>query len=192
MMEEMMHSMSSSHENEVRKAFKIISYLLQYPDKKWLQWGELKEEVEQLKSTDIRKPLTLFLEEIGNMSLDDLVLHYVNLFDFNSSCTLSLSYLKVGEQRERGQILVELKSMYKDYGFEMIDEELPDFLPVVLEFVAIAPLQISANLLNSFFEPIEKLKSELKAVKSPYAYLIDTCSSGVSLLEKIIILGERG
>lgn len=191
-MEAMTNSISSNHESELRKVFKTISYLLQYPDKRWLQWSELKEEVQQFENIHIKTTLLSFLEVIGEMSLDDLEQHYVNLFDFNPACTLSLSYIKVGEQRERGQILVELKEIYKDYGYEMTDEELSDFLPVVLEFSSLAPLQISANLLGSFREPIEQLKNELDGLKSPYTLLIDACMTGITLLEKIILLGERG
>ncbi|CAH2715813.1 hypothetical protein BACCIP111895_02997 [Neobacillus rhizosphaerae] len=190
MMEQKMNSMFSKDEAEVRDTFKMISYLLQYPDKRWMQWRELVEEVEDFENPSIKNPLASFLEAIGDISLDDLEQDYVDLFDFNPACSLSLSYLKTGENRERGQILVELKTLYKEYGFEMTDEELSDYLPVVLEFASVAPLRISRNLLGSLREPIEKLKNELETLKSPYLFLITGCLSGMELLEKII-LGRR-
>lgn len=192
MMEQMMNSMSSNHETEVRESFKMISYLLQYPDKRWLQWRELVEEVQQFENPDIQTPLLSFLKAIGEISLDDLESQYVDLFDFNPACTLSMSDLKGGERREKGQILVELKALYKDYGYEMTDEELSDYLPVVLEFASVAPIQISINLLRSLREPIEKLKNELETLSTPYAFLLVACVSGMEWLEKIILLGERG
>jgi nitrate reductase delta subunit len=191
MMEQMINSMFSKDEDEVRNSFKLISYLLQYPDKRWLQWRELVEEVEEFESPSLKTPLASFLKAIGDISLDELEQNYVDLFDFNPACSLSLSYLKAGEQRERGQILVELKGLYKDFGYEMTDEELSDYLPVVLEFASVAPLQISANLLGSMREPIEKLKNELEMLNSPYLFLIIACLSGMELLEKIILSGRR-
>jgi len=191
-MEQMINSTFSNIEKEIRESSKMISYLLQYPDKRWLQWEELVEEVQAFTNQDVEKPLSAFLEEIGRLSLDDLEQHYVNLFDFNSDCSLSLSYLKAGEQRERGQILVELKAMYKQYGYEMTDEELSDYFPVVLEFASVAPLQISANLLRSLQEPIQKLKNELERLNSPYAFLITACTANMEALEDYILSGGRG
>lgn len=191
-MEQMTTSISLNIEKEIRESCKMISYLLQYPDKRWLQWKELVEDVQSFNNPYVEKPLSSFLEGIGKLSLDDLEQHYVDLFDFNSDCSLSLSYLKAGEQRERGQILVELKAMYRQYGYEMTDEELSDYLPVVLEFASVAPLQISANLLRSLHEPIQKLKNELERLNSPYTFLITACISNMEALEDYILLGGRG
>lgn len=190
MMEQATDSIYSNHELELREACKMISYLLQYPDKRWLQWRELFEEVQDFELLSIRTPLEGFLTRIGEISIDDLEQQYVDLFDFNSACSLSLSYSKVGEQRERGQILVELKSLYMEYGYELTEEELPDYLPVILEFASFAPLQISANLLESFREPLEQMKDELELHKSPYSFLIVSCLSCMDLLENM--LRERG
>lgn len=192
MMEQTTNSISLNIEEEIRESLKMISYLFQYPDKRWLQWGELVETVQQFNNPYVEKSLTSFLEAIGKLSLDDLEQHYVNLFDFNADCSLSLSYLKAGEQRERGQILLELKSTYREYGFEMTDEELSDYLPVVLEFAAVAPLQISANLMKSVRKPIETLKSELERLNSPYVFLTEACLAGTEALENFILMGGNG
>jgi nitrate reductase delta subunit len=189
-MEMKMNSMLDKKETEVREAFQLMSYLLQYPEKEWLQWRELVEETEQFEELSLRNPLLSFLKGIGKVSLDDLTQQYVQQFDFNPKCSLYLTYLKAGEKRERGQILVELKGLYKEHGLVMTDQELSDYLPLVLEFVSVAPLQISVNLFASFKEPIEKLKKELEQVGSPYSQLIEACLNGVVLLENIILLRE--
>lgn len=191
-MEQMITSISLNDEKEIRKSFKMISYLLQYPDKKWLQWGELIEELEEFNNSVIKNSLMDFLEGIGKLSLDDLEQHYVNIFDFNPDCSLSLSYLKAGEQRERGQILVELKELYREHGYEMTDEELSDYLPVVLEIASVVPLQITVNLLMSFLDSINKLKSELERLNSPYVFLINVCLFGMEALKGINLSGGRG
>lgn len=182
--------MLDKKEMDARGAFQMISYLLQYPEKKWLQWRELIEGTEQFEEPSLRNPLVSFLKAIGEISLDDLTQAYVQQFDFNPKCSLYLTYLKAGEQRERGQILVELKALYKEHGLVMTDEELSDYLPLVLEFVSVAPLQISLNLFASFKEPIEKLKKELDQAGSPYSQLLEGCLNGAVLLENIILLRE--
>lgn len=182
--------MSLNHEQSIRESFKMISYLLQYPDNRWMQWKELVEEAEGMEDSVVKDSILSFLNKIGHISLDDLAQEYVNLFDFNQSCTLSLSYLKAGEQRERGQILLELKELYKEYGYEMTDEELSDYLPVVLEFASVAPIEIALNLLKSLVEPIEQLRSELDAHNSVYSLLIEATLLGLEALETTI--KERG
>lgn len=183
MMEQMTASISLNNlEEDIRFSFQLISYLLQYPEKNWLQLKELIEEKNHIEALPVKEQVAMFLSQISEMCLDELKEHYVELFDFNKDCTLSLSYLKAGEQRERGQILVELKSLYREYGYEMIEEELSDFLPVVLEFASVAPLEISINLLTSLHEPLEKLLEELTKAKSPYRHLIVACKRGTDLL----------
>ena len=190
MMERTDNFISSKNEIEVRNSFRMISYLLQYPENRWLQWRELVEETNQFTDSIIKEPLLSFLFEIGEISLDDLTEHYVTLFDCNPKCPLNLTYLKVGERRERGHILVELKELYRENGFLTTDEELPDFLPLVLEFVSAAPLKIGANLLDSFRDSIRELKDELEQKKSPYGYLASACLSGIDAIEKITLIRE--
>lgn len=182
-MEPMTDSISLNNlEEDIRFSFRFISYLLQYPEKHWLQLNDLIEEKNQINTFPVHELIDMFLSHISGMSLDELEEHYVELFDFNKDCTLSLSYLKAGDQRERGQILVELKSLYTKYGYEMLEEELSDFLPVVLEFASVAPLEISINLLTSLHDPLEKLEEELIKANSPYRYLIAACKRGTIML----------
>ncbi|XJZ28240.1 nitrate reductase molybdenum cofactor assembly chaperone [Bacillota bacterium Lsc_1132] len=190
MMERTPNSISSNNELDVRNTFRMISYLLQYPEKRWLKWKELVDGIKQFEDSPLTEYLLSFLNEIGEISLDDLSEQYVQLFDFNPKCSLNLTYLKAGEQRKRGQILVELKELYKENGFLMTDEELPDYLPLVLEFVSVAPLDISVNLLGSLRESIEKLKAELAHLNSPYRHLAEACLAGAVILEKITLSRE--
>ncbi len=168
--------------------FKMISYLLQYPNQQWLQMDDLVNEVNELDDSEERTSLLAFLSSIGELPLDELEAHYVNVFDFNAACSLYLSYLKAGEQRERGAILVELKTLYNEHGFQMTDEELSDYLPVVLEFAAVAPLQIAINLLGSFDEPIHQVYEELDKVDSPYKLLLAACLKSIEKFK--LVKGE--
>src|SRR5699024_11375249 len=66
------------------------------------------------------------------------------------------------EQRERGLELLKIKQYYKQAGFSMTDKELPDYLPLMLEFCAQVPLQVSYNLL-SYYKRSEEHTSELQS-----------------------------
>ncbi|MBW8282773.1 MAG: nitrate reductase molybdenum cofactor assembly chaperone, partial [Rhizobium sp.] len=61
---------------------------------------------------------------------------YVYLFDRSRSLSLNLFEHVHGESRDRGQAMVDLKTMYEDQGFEIDAKELPDYLPLFLEFLA--------------------------------------------------------
>ncbi len=187
MMVEMTNSTVLNSEADLRVALKMLSYLLQYPNKEWLQIEDLTDEVSRLADDASKESLLRFLQEISDYSMEQLEEHFVNLFDFNDRRTLYLSYLKAGEQRERGMILVELKTLYHEHGFTLTDEELSDYLPVVLEFASVAPLNIAANLLGSFQEMIEKLSLELGKMATSYQILIDAC---LLIIQKMILLKE--
>ena len=76
--------------------------------------------------------------------------------------------MNTGEQRERGIELLELKQHYKKSGFEVTDKELPDYLPLFLEFFANANEQDSEPIMNKYKENIQALHVQLKEAGSMY------------------------
>ena len=180
--------MVATKEDDLRHLLKTLSYLFQYPEKNWLQVNDLMTEVEELPDCVCKEKIRTFLTGISLFSLEGLAAHYVEIFDFTPACSLNLSFSKVGETPERSGILVELKTMYREHGFDLTDEELPDYLPVVLEFASIAPITISTNLLNSFRDSVEKLIVAVKEVSatSPYLDLLDLCLRVTDKMENFV------
>ena len=64
--------------------------------------------------------------------------HYVETFDLRRRCALYLTYYRHGDTRRRGMAMIIFKTAYRDAGFVPCDDELPDYLPMVLEYAALA------------------------------------------------------
>jgi nitrate reductase delta subunit len=97
---------------------------------------------------------------------------YVQTFDFDRRATLHLTYHTHGDRRQRGLELVRLKRRFREAGHELSGDELPDYLPVLLEFAALAPAEGEA-LLVELRVPLELVRARLHDLESPYAGLLD-------------------
>lgn len=113
-----------------------------------------------------------FLEYWESESAHRLQEKYINTFDFQRRGNLYLTYYHYGDQRMRGQALVDTKDVYEQAGYPPDTTELPDYLPLVLEFVAVAPEQ-GLELLAEHRATIEVILRSLGHDRSPYAHLIE-------------------
>jgi len=154
-----------------KELFKLISLLLQYPDEDIYQI-DISNEIVDLKDKQIRKNLLEFEEYFKNTTQVELQKQYVETFDFNDETNLFLTYSKLKDEKERGQVLVELKNMYAKEGLYLDNEELPDYLPLFLEFISVANDEAALDLLHRFKGMIEHMYKKLLKDKSPYAYLM--------------------
>ena len=102
--------------------------------------------------------------------------HYVEGFDRRRRCCLYLTYYTVGDTRHRGAALLAFKQALAAAGYEMAADELPDYLPVVLELSARSGDEVAGALLSSHREGIEVLRSALADAASPYAGLVEAVS----------------
>lgn len=113
------------------------------------------------------------LDAVDALDLADQQAHYVTTFDLRRRCALYLTYYSSGDTRRRGMALVTCREAYRACGFEPHDDELPDYLPAVLELSARAPGPVTDALLGTHREGLEVLRSALHAVTSPYAHVLD-------------------
>ncbi|MGW2229185.1 nitrate reductase molybdenum cofactor assembly chaperone [Streptomyces formicae] len=118
--------------------------------------------------------LTGFLDHAESTGQRELAAHYVQVFDFKNRHSLYLSWWRDGDTRRRGMALVRFKEVYREHGLEFSGEELPDFLPAVLEFSAHAgPVLLTENRSG-----IELLRLALTDFGTPYAAVLDAvCAS---------------
>lgn len=89
---------------------------------------------------------------------------YVATFDLKRRCSMYLTYYVAGDTRRRGVALVRFVEAYRAAGWELGSEELPDYLPTVLELSARTTgddARIAAGLLGAHREGIEVLRSAL-------------------------------
>jgi len=150
---------------------KLISLLLQYPDQeiKSLDWQSALVDVAE---PELIENLNSFGKYFNQTPLVQLQENYVHTFDFNDKTNLYLTYSKLGDEKERGQVLVELKEIYKFAGFELESNELPDYLPLLLEFVSLADEKIRTDLFRRFRGAIEYTQQMLAEKGSPYSNLL--------------------
>ncbi|UOF92069.1 nitrate reductase molybdenum cofactor assembly chaperone [Fodinisporobacter ferrooxydans] len=167
---------------ERQRVFQLLSLLLQYPDE-WENYKELCEEVANIQHPQIKQCVFSFLEYLEAASIDECKVNYVYTFDFNSKTNLYLTYSNQGEERERGQSLVNLKQLYEAAGFAMTSEELADYLPLVLEFLAVAPMGAVLELVRLYDASVRKIYDQLQASNSPYAAVLQACIYAFEILQ---------
>jgi nitrate reductase delta subunit len=84
----------------------------------------------------VAQPLRLVARHRAEASPAALEASYVELFDFRRRCCLHLTYYTAGDTRRRGEALVRFAEAYRSAGLRVAEDELPDFLPAVLDLAA--------------------------------------------------------
>ena len=107
---------------------------------------------------------------------------YVDTFDLQRRSSLYLTYFRHGDTRRRGLSLLRLKRLYRAAGLVLEDGELPDYLPVMLEFAAMAPEGLGLRLLAEHRGDLELLRLHLEQLRSPYAHLLEAICDGLPRL----------
>jgi len=153
---------------------KLLSILLQYPDDELIRsLGELKEAVEQIYQAEQRERCVIFLDYLGNNSLIRLQEEYTSTFDLNPEMCLNLTYHRWGDARERGSALVDFHQLYGTAGYECATGELPDYLPLVLEFLSINRHEKQVSFLGQYSDQVEVIGSRLQEAGSPHGGLFE-------------------
>lgn len=127
---------------------------------------------EQGNSTGARELLPL-VEHLGRGTLAELQRAYVDTFDLSRKHALYLSYWTDGDTRRRGEVLGRFKTAYRRSG-AVVDThgELPDYLPMVLEFAARVDAEAGCAILQDYRASLELLRIALQERQSPYAAAI--------------------
>lgn len=158
-----------------QRIFKIASILLQYPEQEWIDDADLLWEVSHLEIADVRELYGKLLDYLKNTEVEQLAEQYVTTFDFSDKTTLYLTYAIFGDGKERGPAFVKLNEEFDSAGYQMTDEELPDFLPAVLEFASLVPEESARKVFLIHKKAIDQLAAELEAMESPYRWVMQGC-----------------
>ncbi len=154
--------------------FKLCSLALQYPDVELIAArGPLAASARELSRTSALEALERFWPWWVEAEPLELAQHYVETFDLHKRSALYLTYFTHGDKRERGQAMLRLKRLYRADGLPQAGRELPDYLPVMLEFAAGAPPGHGELVLREHRSALELVRVSLREQASPYAHVLD-------------------
>lgn len=159
------------------KLLKVIAYLMDYPRAEIANnKSEIAEAINQAKeiSPDHRKRLLQTLNDIYAGELMDAEENYTGLFEQGRSLSLHLFEHVHGESRDRGQAMVDLMAEYAKNGFEIDSRELPDYIPLFLEYLSYRPDLDAREWLADVSHILALLGARLTERQSSYAYLFES------------------
>ena len=157
------------------KTYKLLSLLLDYPDQTVeTVLDSAREEIrkENLIPSGLEQQLSCFLDNCASLTLSDWQMIYVQQFDYSRTVNLYLFDYVYGDSRQRGQAMVDLKEMYARGGWQMVPDELPDYLPLFLEYLSTLSSGPEAVELLAPLAPIlRKMEERLTEENNFYRYL---------------------
>ena len=122
-------------------SMQLISILLSYPDETlFSHLDEILSRADQACPGKIKSAINTFVNEYKALGLVKVQEKYTALFDMDPSTTLNITYHAHGDNELRAAALVQLEQSYSRAGWERSCGELPDYLPMMLEFLSISPL----------------------------------------------------
>ena len=146
--------------------FAILARLLDYPSAALQDsLAEIGQRVAAASSLEAeeQQAILAMLTWMASRSLLEMQSHYVDLFDMNPDHSLHLTHHLLGDDnRARGPALIHLASHFCQHGWEIGNGELPDFLPLLLEFAAQLPAQEAQNFLAEAVPALEILATNLE------------------------------
>jgi len=153
------------------RTFKVLSALLSYPDESLKEAAPTLRDViveEALLPAHVAERVLELIGQIESRDLYDLQERYVLLFDRTRTLSLHIFEHIHGEGRDRGQAMVDLMALYQRHGLEISARELPDYLPMFLEYLSTLPLDEARETLSQPLHIISALGERLRKRDSIY------------------------
>ncbi|WBM68958.1 nitrate reductase molybdenum cofactor assembly chaperone [Buttiauxella sp. WJP83] len=154
----------------------VISRLLEYPDAAlWQHQQELRDALVEGNALNLQQAAQLndFITSLCRRDLLDAQASYSELFDRGRATSLLLFEHVHGESRDRGQAMVNLMNQYQQAGMEIGSRELPDHLPLYLEYLSQRDEAEARGGLQDVAPILALLAARLKQRESDYAVLFD-------------------
>lgn len=154
--------------------YKALALLLEYPTADLIDaLDELEARIESTAGYD-ESERTGIRSSIGHLratALTELQADYVKTFDFTPEHSLHLTHHLFGEDKNRGPALIDLTEMYREYGLQLASNELPDYLPLVLEFASGLDDMEARRFLADTTKVMSVIAANLETAGSRYAPL---------------------
>jgi nitrate reductase molybdenum cofactor assembly chaperone NarJ/NarW len=175
--------------------FKLASVLLQYPTAALFDGLDHLADAASGSSRASREAFGRFLDWLRTTPADEVARHYVETFDLRRRCALYLTYYRYGDTRNRGMAMLAFKTAYRGAGFEPVKGEgepggeLPDYLPLVLDFAALHPR--GEKLLRDHRADLDLLLRGLRQAGSPYADVVEAVCAQLPALRRTDLVRVR-
>ena len=169
--------------------YKLASVLLQYPTRALFDGLDELDAAARSAPRAARGHLAAFLAWLRATPPHEVAQHYVETFDLRRRSALYLTYYRHGDTRRRGMALLAFKTAYRAAGLAPAGAELPDYLPVVLDFAAVAPA--GEDLLRRHRADLELLRRALHEAGTPYARVVDAVCAQLPRLGRRDLLRVR-
>jgi nitrate reductase delta subunit len=156
----------------MNKTLRALSALLSYPSAELQQHiGEVRAALQAKAALPlaVQSRLEPLLRAFENTDLMDLQAAYCELFDQSRVLSLHLFEHVHGDSRDRGQAMIDLGQQYLHHDFIMQDAELPDYLPMFLEFLSCLPPAEARDWLGQPVHVLAALEQRLAECGSDYA-----------------------
>ncbi|MES2000997.1 MAG: nitrate reductase molybdenum cofactor assembly chaperone [Pseudomonadota bacterium] len=156
-------------------SFKALGALIDYPTPELQQAADEIEHAlreERAVSAEQLDAISAFIDRLRRTDIMDLQEQWIGLFDRSKRVALHLYEHSHGESRDRGQAMVNLALTYRMNGIELAASEMPDYLPLFLEFLSQIPEAPARRYLAEAIDIIEVLRIRLEERDSPYAPLL--------------------
>lgn len=161
--------------NTMNLTLRVLARLLGYPD------AELRAHLGDLQAALLSEgalgaarqaELEALMRNLASRDPIELEADYVQLFDRGRSTSLHLFEHVHGDSRDRGPAMIDLAQTYEQAGLYLAEGELPDYLPVVLEFVSTQPIREARALLGEMAHILNAIFSALVKRESAYASVL--------------------
>lgn len=162
------------------RIFKVVSALLTYPHTELV---DALDEIAAAVSVDVdltetqKTGLLGFINSRRHLDLIDWQQQYVELFDRGRALSLLMFEHVHGESRDRGQAMVDLLRLYQAHGLALNARELPDHIPLFLEFLSQLPKEQALDFLGGALPVLNLLGARLAERNSPYTVLFAALAS---------------
>ena len=158
---------------EYKKLLKLAAYLLEYPSEAWWQdfdaYRAAAAEIETKQAREVLEELFDYAQELGNKAYEE---QYVRSFEFSPNTNL---YLTTQDRTDFGKQASEMhvyKQLFLNNGFDT-QNELPDYLPALLELAAALPEEKAAEVFRTMKDKLKLLRDRFIEAKLAYAFLLD-------------------
>jgi len=156
------------------KTFKVLSVLLSYPQADWIEHLDELENLlteEKILSKQKLKGIGELFKRLRTDDLIQLQESYVATFDRGAAHSLHLFEHIHGESRDRGQAMIDLMEMYNANGLDVGTSDLPDCLPVFLEFLSTGNLAQASHFLGETAKVLMLIRERLAKKDLDYKYI---------------------